>query len=82
LPSPDEPKLTVSDVVLTPQPDGYYVGNVDLSLNRGPNNPQVGFRVTIQHARTLDEIYDKLKPAVDDLASELKKASENFHPPH
>jgi hypothetical protein len=80
--TPSEPKLTVNSVSFFPQPDGYYQANVNLGLQRGPNNPQVGFGITIQHVKTLDEVYEKLKPAVDDLANEMKTAAEGFHPPH
>jgi hypothetical protein len=78
------PKLTLGNVTFyAPTPDGFYTSNVNLSLDRGPpNNPQVSFGIVIPHVRTLDEVYEKLKPAVDDLANELKTAAENFHPPH
>jgi hypothetical protein len=81
-----EPKLRVQNVVFNPTnyqtPDGFYSASFGLLLDRGQNNPQVNFSITIPHVRTLDEAYDKLKPAIDDLAGELKKASEDFHPPH
>ena len=81
--SATEPKLTLGNInFYNGTPDGFYTVNVGLNLIRGPNNPQVNFNITLQHVRSLDEAYDKLKPAIDDLAKELKQASDNFHPPH
>jgi hypothetical protein len=81
--TPAQPKLTLGNVnFYNPTPDGFYTCNVGLSLERGSNNPQVGFNITMQHVRTLDEVYEKLKPEVDALANELKAAAEGFHPPH
>src|ERR1700722_15792250 len=78
-----EPKLVLQNVNVNPVgDDGFYNAGVGLGLTRGPNNPQINFNVSIQHVRSLDEVYDKLKPALDDLSKELKTASENFHPPH
>jgi hypothetical protein len=81
-----EPKLRLQNIVFNPinyqSPDGFYNAGFQLALERGPNNPQFGFSVQIPHVRTLDEAFDKLKPAIDDLAGELKKAAEDFHPPH
>ena len=81
--TPGQPKLIFQNVnFVSPTPDGFYTASVGLGLERGPNNPQVNFNIIIQHVRTLDEVYEKLKPAVDDLANELKEASGGFHPPH
>ncbi len=78
-----EPKLMVAAINLnSPTPDGFYNAGVNVILQRGGNNPQVGFNLSFQHIRTLDELYAKLKPAVDQLADELKIASEHFQPPH
>jgi hypothetical protein len=69
----DQPKLTVSNIGLNSTGDGYYNANVNLTLQRA-NNPQVNFGLYFQHIKTLDELYAKLRPAVDDLAGELKRA--------
>ena len=81
--TPDRPKLTLQNINLNnPTPDGFYTAYVNLLLERAPTNPGVNFTITIPHIRTLDEVYEKLKPAVDDLSNELKEASGGFHPPH
>jgi hypothetical protein len=79
-----QPKLVLQNIGLSPinPTDGFYTANVGLYLDRGPNNPGVSFGISIPHVRSLDEVFDKLKPALDDLSSELKIAAENFHPPH
>ncbi len=78
-----EPKLTIANVNFTsPTSDGFYNAYVGLNLQRGGSNPDISFGLQFNHVRTLDEVYDKLKPAVDQLSDELKAASGGFHPPH
>jgi hypothetical protein len=81
--TPAEPKLVLQGINLGPinPPDGFYNANIPMYLDRGPNNQSVSFSINIPHVRSLDEVYEKLKPALDDLSGELKKAAENFHPP-
>ncbi|HXW25920.1 MAG TPA: hypothetical protein VEK73_14345 [Xanthobacteraceae bacterium] len=71
--TPDQAKLTIGSIGLNPTGDGYYNANVNLTLQRA-NNPQVNFNIFFQHVKSLDELYVKLRPAVDDLADELKHA--------
>ena len=67
------PKLTISNISLGAIPDGYYNANVNLTLER-TNNPQVNFNAYFPHVKSLDELCTKLRPAVDNLADELKHA--------
>ncbi len=69
----DQAKLTVSNIGLGSTGEGYYNANVNLTLQRA-GNPQINFNISFQHVKSLDEIYAKLRPAVDDLADELKHA--------
>lgn len=71
--SAGQSKLTVSNIGLSSTGDGYYNANVNLMLQRS-NNAQVNFGVFFQHVKSLEEIYGKLRPAVDDLPDELKHA--------
>jgi hypothetical protein len=71
--SVDRPKLSVSNIVLNLTGDGYYNASVNLTLQR-TNNPQVNFNLYFPHVKSLDDLYAKLRPAVDDLADELKHA--------
>lgn len=71
--TPDRPKVIIGNINFNPTPDGFYNVNVGLYLQR-TNNPQVNFNVSVQHVRSLDEVYDKLRPTVDDLSEELKHA--------
>jgi len=79
-----KPKLVVSTVNLYNLKENgvYETGNINLTLDRGPNNPTANFGLQVKNVRTLQEAYDQLKPAVVDLANELKAASEDFNPPH
>jgi hypothetical protein len=77
--TPVKPKLSISYVNLNPIEDGFYNGNVGLQLQR-TDSPQVNFNLNIQHVKTLDEVYSKVRPAVDHLADELKNADDIF--PH
>ncbi|MGO8932428.1 MAG: hypothetical protein ACLQDA_01840 [Terracidiphilus sp.] len=77
--TPDQPKLTIGSISLGSTGDGSYNANVNLALQR-TGNPQVSFNLSFQHVRTLDEVYAKLRPAVDHLADELKNAHDDF--PH
>lgn len=74
-----EPRLTVGNVNFSPTTDGIYNVSVNLGLQR-PNNSQIGFGIYIQHVKTLDDVYEKLRPAVDDLADELKHAKIEIPP--
>lgn len=75
----DQARLTVGNVNFNPTLDGFYNVNIGLGLQRA-NNPQIGFNISIQHVKTLDEVYDKLRPAVDALADELKRAKIEIPP--
>lgn len=78
--TPDQPRLTIGSVSFNPTTDGFYDASVGLRLQRA-SNPQINFSIYLQHVKTLDEVYDKLRPAVDDLAEELKHAKIEI-PPH
>jgi len=69
----ERPKLSIGNIIFSAPQDGFYDVNVNLYVRR-TNNPQINFSVLIQHVRSLEEVYDRLKPAVDQLADELKKA--------
>ena len=71
--SSGESKLAIGNIVLNPMPDGLYTANVNLYLRRG-NSPQINFSVSVQRVKTIDEVYDKLRPSVDHLADELRNA--------
>lgn len=71
--TPDQPKLTIGYINFSPTSDGFYNVGVGLNLQRA-NNPQVNFSASMQHIKTLEEVYEKLRPAVDNLADELKHA--------
>lgn len=71
--TPNQPKLNIGNIVLNPVQQGYYDADVNLNV-RQSNNRQINFAVLIQHVKTLDEVYDRLKPAIDQLADELKNA--------
>jgi hypothetical protein len=78
-----QPKLTIKDIGLySAIADGFYNAKVALVLQRGNNNPTTTFVVSIEHVRTLEELFTKLKPAVSQMADELKAASDSFQPPH
>ncbi len=72
----ERPKLSIGNIIFNAPQDGFYDVNVNLYVRR-TDNPQINFSVLIQHVRSLDEVYDKLKPAVDQLADELRKAEFN-----
>jgi hypothetical protein len=63
---------------LAPQREGYYNANVGLNLDRGGSNPSVSFNLAISRVKTLNDVYAQLKPEVDKLGDELKKAAESF----
>jgi hypothetical protein len=69
----DRPKLAVTNIGLSVIGEGFYNANVNVVLQR-TGNPQINFGFFFQRVRSLDEVYEKLRPAVDDLADELKHA--------
>jgi hypothetical protein len=71
--APISPKLNIGNIIFNPTQDGFYNANVNIYV-QPPDNPQINFSVVIQHVRSLHEVYDELKPAVDRLADELKQA--------
>jgi hypothetical protein len=78
-----QPKLTIKDIGLySAIAYGFYNAKVDLVLQRGNNNPTATFVLSIEHVRTLDELFAKLRPPVKQMAEELKAASDDFQPPH
>jgi hypothetical protein len=66
-------KLTISNIGLNPIADGFYNASVNLVLQR-PGSPQVNFGIFVQHVKTLDEVYDKVRPEAERLVDELKNA--------
>jgi hypothetical protein len=69
------PKLTVLDIRKISGSNWI----VRLSLTRN-GNPTVDFDLNINDATTKDDVYAKLKPAVDQLANDLEAASTNIQP--
>ena len=75
----NESKLTIGNIMLNPTSEGDFTANVNLYLRRA-NSPQINLSVDVQHVKTIDEVYDKLRPSVDHLADELKNAGiERLH---
>jgi hypothetical protein len=77
---PNRAKLQVSNVSLVPTGDDYN-GSVNLLLER-PGSPSIYFGLSFQHVRSLEDLYSKVRPAVDHLADELKSASDDFPKAH
>lgn len=71
--TPDRPKLTIGNINFMPVSDGFYNTNIGLHLRR-PNSPQINFNINAQHVKTVQEVFDQLRPAIDHLADELKNA--------
>jgi hypothetical protein len=75
----DQAKLGIANINLISTSPGPYTAQVGLVFQR-PNTPQFNFVVIIQQVRNVNEVYDKLRPAVDSLADDLKNTSINI--PH
>jgi hypothetical protein len=75
-----EPKLILQSISLyNPDKDGFYNGSVNVALQpAGPNGSNVSFSIQVVHVRSIDDIKALIKPTVDQLADEAKKASEQF----
>jgi hypothetical protein len=67
------PTLTIGNINFLPTADGFYDTNVGVYLRR-PSGHQINFNLNISHVRSLAEVYDKLKPAIEQLADEVQKA--------
>jgi hypothetical protein len=76
------PKLTVEDIkkLSPPLPDGGFNWTARLNLTRN-GQPQINFYLNINDAKTHDDAYNKLKPAIDQLAADLETAAANLGPP-
>jgi hypothetical protein len=77
----NRPRLTINFVGFNPVGDGDYNANVGLMLQRA-DSPQINFNISLQHVRSLDEVYIRVRPAVDALADELRNAIDDFPKPH
>jgi hypothetical protein len=79
--TPDQAKLGIANINLISASPGPYVAQVGLVLQR-PNSPQFNFVVIIREVHNVDEVYDKLRPAVNNLAEDLKNASISIPSTH
>jgi hypothetical protein len=71
--TPGRAKLTINSINLRPSVDGFFNGNVGLTLQRAETPQQaINFNLQFQHVKTLAKVYNKLRPEIDHLADELK----------
>jgi hypothetical protein len=66
-------------IVLSPAYDGFFIATVNLSLQNTKN--AMNFSVTIPHIKALDEVHDRLKPAIDQIADDMKRVPIQFDKP-
>lgn len=78
--APEQAKLAILNINLISASPGPYTAQVGLALQR-QNFPQINFVVIIQQVHNVPEVYDKLKPAIDNLADDLKGALINIPRP-
>lgn len=77
----NRPRLTINNVNFSMIGEGDYNANVSLLLQRA-DSPQISFNIFLQHVRSLDDVYARVRPAVDTLADELRNAIDDFPKPH
>lgn len=79
-----EPKLKITGISLNPEGDTeFYNGTVYLSLFPVvPGHAQPGLQIIFSHVKSIEEIKEKIKPDVEHIADELKKAADDFEKHH
>lgn len=59
---------------------GFYSANVGVTLDPATAQGNVTFNFNLQHVKTVEEVREKIKPLVDQLADEAKSAADHFEP--
>jgi hypothetical protein len=77
----NRPRLTINNINFSTLGEGDYNANVSVLLQRA-DSPQVNFNIFLQHVRSLDDVYGRVRPAIDALADELRNAIDDFPKPH
>lgn len=77
-----EYKLKINSLRFSPTSDGFYDATVDVVLQNHEGIGVLGIPVGIKHVSTIKETLEQVKPKIDDLSDEIKKASDDFEKHH
>ncbi len=82
-PTTTEPKIVLTNInFYRPTPTSeYFDGNASLALTDSQGK-QTTFNVSFSHVKTIQEAEDQIKPEIDRIASDIKKAADGFERHH
>lgn len=72
------PTLVIQSMQFNRDASGSYTAYVTVNLQPPQAQGNVNFQLTMPNVKTIEEVTQKIKPIVDQLADEAQKAADNF----